>query len=159
MHVRVRPALRRLARLRTSEHGGALAELAVVLPLLILIAVGVMDYGRVFFTSIAVSNAARAGAEWGAQRLGVNSDKYAEMAAFAQLEGAEAGTITISANRVCRCGTTVVTCSTGADCGGGYGAAMQFVEVTATKSVTLLLRYPGLPTSVNISRTAIFRSQ
>ena len=61
----MRSAYRHLLRLRSSEHGGALAELAVVLPLLILIAIGVMDYGRVYFTAIAVANAARAGAEWG----------------------------------------------------------------------------------------------
>lgn len=149
----------RLASLRRSEQGGAMVELAVVLPVLILIAIGVMDYGRVFFTSIAVSNAARAGAEWGARGEGVNSDKFTEMQNFAKLEGAQAGTITVTANRTCRCGLTVVTCATAADCGGGYGPAAEFIDVTASKTVTLLIKYPGLPASINISRTATFRSK
>lgn len=134
-------------------------ELAVALPVLILMAVGVMDYGRVFFTSIAVSNAARAGAEWGAYGQGTRSDKFTEMGNFAKLEGAEAGTITVTANRTCRCGVTVVACSTTADCGGGYGPPAEFIEATASKTVALLIKYPGLPTSINISRTATFRSK
>ncbi len=151
--------IRTLDRLRRSEAGTAMVELAVVLPVLILLAIGVMDYGRVFFTSIAVSNAARAGAEWGAQRLGVNSDKFTEMADFAKLEGAQAGTINVTANRTCRCGVTEVPCSTTADCGGGYGPPAEFVNVTASKSVPLLIRYPGLRSSIDISRTATFRSK
>jgi Flp pilus assembly protein TadG len=150
---------RRLRRLPRSERGGALVELAVALPLLILIAIGVMDYGRVFFTSIAVSNAARAGAEWGAYGNGTRSDKFTEMGDFAKLEGAEAGTITVTANRTCRCGLTVVTCATATNCGGGYGPAAEYIEVTATKTVALILKYPGLPTAINISRTATFRSK
>jgi len=151
--------IRRLARLRSSEGGNAMVELAVALPVLILIAIGVMDYGRVFFTSIAVVNAARAGAEWGAFGQGTRSDKFTEMGDFAKLEGAEAGTITVTANRTCRCGVTTVTCSTTPDCGGGYGPPAEFIEATASKTVTLFLKYPGLPTSIPISRTATFRSK
>lgn len=148
----------RLRQLRHSEHGGAMVELAVVLPVLILISIGVMDYGRVYFTSIAVANAARAGAEYGAQNLGTYSDKHSDMQAFAQADGSEVGAITVTSARVCRCGSTVVTCSTTSECGGGYGPAMLFIEVTASKTVPLLLNYPGLPSSVSISRKAVWRA-
>jgi Flp pilus assembly protein TadG len=47
------------------EHGNALVELAVAIPILILIAVGVADYSRLYFTEITVANAARSGADWG----------------------------------------------------------------------------------------------
>jgi len=151
---------RKLHLFGLSEVGGAMVELAVVLPVLVLIAIGVMDYGRVYFTSIAVVNAARAGAEWGAQGgLGAYSTDAVGIRTFAQNDGAEVGTITITSNRVCRCSSTVVTCATASDCGGGYGPAMEFVEVTATKAVPLLLRYPGLPASITISRTAVFRAK
>jgi hypothetical protein len=136
-----------------------MVELAVVMPILILIAIGVMDYGRVYFTSIAVANAARAGAEWGAQNLGAFADKDPEIQAFAQADGAEVAPITVTSARVCRCGSTVVTCGTTADCGGGYGPAMEFVEVTASKSVALLIKWPGLPTTINVSRKAVWRAQ
>lgn len=149
----------RLQRFRKSERGGALIELAVVLPVLILVAIGIMDYGRVFYTSIAVSNAARAGAEWGAQRLGVNSADFTGMQDFAKLEGAQAATINVTANRKCRCTATEVACPTTTDCGGGYGPPAEFIEVTASKTVSLFLKYPGLPTSIPIARTATFRSK
>lgn len=151
-------AFQRLARLRRSEEGGAMVELAVILPVLILISIGVMDYGRVYFTSIAVANAARAGAEWGA-RTPANSVDQANIQNFAMLDGAEAGTITVTSNTYCKCGGTTVTCATTSDCGGGYGKPAVYVEVTASKTVALLLKYPGLPASVNISRTATFREQ
>ena len=54
-------------RHRTSGHhirrGAAALELAIVLPLLILLALGCADFGRFAYYSTAVQNAARAGAE------------------------------------------------------------------------------------------------
>ena len=132
-----------------------MVELAVVLPVLVLIAIGVMDYGRVYFTSVAVSNAARAGAEWGISQPG-NQTKFPEIEAFAKLDGAETGGITATAQRICKCGGTTVSCST--TC-GGYGVPRVYVEVTASKSVAMILNYPGLPSTITISRTATFRLQ
>jgi Flp pilus assembly protein TadG len=149
-------AFQRLRLLRRSEYGGAMVELAVVLPVLILLAIGVMDYGRVFFTSIAVANAARAGAEFGAAVTG-NQNDQTEIQNFAKLDGAEASPITVTSSTVCKCGGTVVTCS-GSTC-AGYGVPRVYIQVTASKNVALLLKYPGLSTTVTISRTATFRAQ
>jgi Flp pilus assembly protein TadG len=135
-----------------------MVELAVVLPVLIFIAIGVMDYGRVYFTSVAVANAARAAAEWGAYGMTGSYTNDAKMQAFGQLDGNEVGTITFNSSHFCECGTTSVACST-SECGSGYGPAQVYVTVTATKTVALLIRYPGLPSSVTISRSATFRSQ
>ncbi|MCI0456601.1 MAG: pilus assembly protein [Gemmataceae bacterium] len=44
------------------RRGAAAAELAVVLPVLMLIVVGALDFGRFAHSHIAVTNAARAGA-------------------------------------------------------------------------------------------------
>jgi Flp pilus assembly protein TadG len=51
---------------RTARHGAAAMELAFVLPILILLAVGCVDYGRYAYYSVGVQNAARAGAEYAA---------------------------------------------------------------------------------------------
>jgi Flp pilus assembly protein TadG len=45
-----------------TERGAAALEMAIVLPLLILILGGIIDYGRAFFTQIVLANAAREGA-------------------------------------------------------------------------------------------------
>jgi Flp pilus assembly protein TadG len=149
---------RRLFRIRRSERGGALVELAVVLPVIVLIAIGVMDYGRVYYTSVTVVNAARAGAEWGAYGRNGSVTDNTEIQNFAKLEGAEAGTINVTSHMVCRCtpGGATVSCTT--TCSGGYGAPQVYVTAIATKTVTLLLKYPGLPSTVTISDSATFRA-
>jgi Flp pilus assembly protein TadG len=154
-----RRIISRLTDLPRAESGGALVELAVILPILILISIGVMDYGRVYFTSVAVVNAARAGAEWGAfgEQGGYLNDT--DIQNFAKLDGAEAGTITVTSNHECRCPGSGATVSCTTACSSGYGMPKVFVVVTATKTVNLILKYPGLPTSVTISRTATFRAQ
>ena len=46
----------------SGERGQALVELALFLPILIVIVMGAVDFGRVFFAYTAVANAAREGA-------------------------------------------------------------------------------------------------
>lgn len=46
------------------ERGQGLLEFALILPILLLIAVGLLDLGRVFFASIIISNASREGARF-----------------------------------------------------------------------------------------------
>lgn len=48
------------------RRGAAAVEFAVVLPLLVLLLLGGADFGRCFYSAMAVTNAARAGAEYGA---------------------------------------------------------------------------------------------
>lgn len=50
-----------IPRLRKEEHGQALVEMALVLPLFLLLLFGVMEMGRVGYSYITVSNAAREG--------------------------------------------------------------------------------------------------
>jgi Flp pilus assembly protein TadG len=144
------------ARFWRADAGSAALELAVISPLILLLLIGVVDYGRAFFTSVTVTNAARAGAEFGAQGPQTSGDTVA-MRKFAQADAQEAGAITISARRYCECGAGVsdpacTACTLGA-------APDVFVEVTATKAFSMLLPYPGLPRTVTITRTATFRSQ
>ena len=138
-----------------NRKGGAAVELAVVFPLLLLLIVGVVDYGRVFYTSVTVANAARAGAEYGAT-VPNKSQNATEMRQQALADGGEAGAITIATRTYCRCGGATAGC--GSFCGSG-AAPEVYVEVTATKVVTMLLRYPGLPNSITVSRKALFQAQ
>ncbi len=54
------------ARVRKPTRGQGLVEFALVLPLLVLIIFGVLDLGRAFYSLIAITNAAREGARYGA---------------------------------------------------------------------------------------------
>lgn len=150
----VRPFLKALF---SSVAGGAAVELAVVLPVLLLLAVGVSDLGRVFFTGITVANAARAGAQYGAQSTATSADTVSINLA-ATNDAADAGAVTVSSRSFCRCDAGEIgDCTTG-DC-PGYGIYRLYVEVTVTKAVNLLFQYPGLPSTVTLSRTATFRVQ
>src|SRR5512141_2596665 len=46
--------------------GQSLAEFAISLPILLLLIVGALDLGRVYFAQMTVTNAARVAARWGA---------------------------------------------------------------------------------------------
>lgn len=48
------------------RRGAAAVEFAIVLPILILLLLGGADLGRCFYSAMAVTNSARAGAEYGA---------------------------------------------------------------------------------------------
>lgn len=57
----------RFRRVR-QETGSAIVELAVVFPLLVLLLAGLADFPRVFFWDVELTNAARAGAQYGSIR-------------------------------------------------------------------------------------------
>ena len=65
-----------------SERGQSLVELALVLPLLILLLAGVADLGRAFFSYIQITNAAREGAR-AASRLSCYRLDTTQQAAYA----------------------------------------------------------------------------
>lgn len=149
---------RHFARFRERESATALIEFAIVVPVLTLLAIGMADYGRVYFTAIKVANAATAGAQYGSQDTGFSGNTAGIVQAAR--DDAEDQTLTVSSNMSCRCSSTggVVACTSVC---GTYtdGFAQSYVQVTATKTVSLLIHYPGLPQTVEVSRTAIFRVQ
>ncbi|MFT4471609.1 TadE/TadG family type IV pilus assembly protein [Arthrobacter sulfonylureivorans] len=83
---------------RNSERGAAAVEMAIVLPLLVLILMGIMEFGRVFYVQISLSHAAREGARYAAIH---HDDAGYDAAAFtldaspllASLAGTEAATV------------------------------------------------------------------
>lgn len=52
-----------------SQHGQALVEFALVLPVLLLLVFGIIEFGRIYASNIMINNAAREGAR--AASLGV----------------------------------------------------------------------------------------
>lgn len=148
----------RLKAIPGREAGGAAVELAVVLPILVLIAIGIADYARVFATGITIASAAKAGAQYGAQNTATSGDT-ADIHNAARQEGQEVAPIVVTSNRICRCpgSENGVDCITGS-C-GSYGVPRVFVSVTASKSVAMLFNYPGLPSTIPVRRTATIRVQ
>ena len=56
--------LKQLFKKQDRQSGQAVVELALMLPILILILVGILDLGRIFEAQVTITNAAREGARW-----------------------------------------------------------------------------------------------
>jgi len=151
----LRPVRSWTRRLRAQDSGAAALELAVVLPVLILLAIGVVEFGRAYFTGIKVANAAMAGAHFGAQSSGSADPDF-----IRQVARDDAGdqSLAVNSNGTCRCpdSETVVACSSVCT---GYGNPQFFIEVTVSTSFSLLFGYPGLPSTIAVTRTATMRAQ
>ena len=59
----------RLSRFVRNEHGVAMVEMALVLPIIIMLFLGMVDFGRALFLYNNLANAAREGARYGAARV------------------------------------------------------------------------------------------
>ena len=56
------------------RRGLALTEFALTIPLAFVLFIGILDFGRVFYTAMTVSHAARAGVQYGAQNSLTSGD-------------------------------------------------------------------------------------
>ena len=139
-----------------NRRGGALLELAVVMPVLILLAVGVADYARAYKTSVAVVNAAAAATQVGARSAGASGDTAA-MTSQAIADASPVTLDTVTSSRFCRCSNGSTPACTGS-C-SGYGVPQVFVQVRVRKNYAMLFRYPGLPATIAVMRTATLRVQ
>jgi Flp pilus assembly protein TadG len=140
-----------------TDTGGALVEMALVIPLLVLLCLGVADFGRAFYHGITFSHAARAGAAYGSQSNGHTGDT-AGIRLAAEQEAQNILPISVASQRVCECSDgTTVACTT-ANC-AGYGAPRASVRVTTSQIFTTLIPYPGIPSLVPLARTAKVRVQ
>ena len=154
-----RTKIQRQARgLATSEEGSALAELAIILPMLCLLLVALIEVGRFGYYSILVGNAARAGVQYGAQDVTTARDKAA-MQSSALNDGQNVSGLSAVASYSCTCADgTTADCLTAAVCPNSH--RILFVQVATAGTFPSLLNYPGLPDSlrsVTVNATATMR--
>ena len=67
---------RLIKRMRKSEAGQSMVEMALVLPILLLLVGGIMDFGWLFYNQLALTNAAREGARYAAIHYHTSTDWY-----------------------------------------------------------------------------------
>ena len=144
-------------RRRRWDGGSAAVEVALVTPLLVGLLLAALDFGRVFHYAIAVTGAAHAGAQWGSTSF-ANSQNTTQMRTVAENHAPGMG-VTASATSICRCGNGTATPSPQACNSGCTGTLRVYASVTATRTFTTLVNYPGIPATIAITRTAQMRSQ
>jgi Flp pilus assembly protein TadG len=148
----------RLEFLLSSEEGQSIFELAVMAPLLLLLMAGAVVLGGFIYDGIEVGNAARAGVQYGAQNLLTAGDS-AGIASAAKTDASQVANLTVSPSTYCACDsskTTAVACpTTNVSPCASTDHLDYFVQVIASSTFTPLIRFPKLPSSITISRTAI----
>lgn len=137
-----------------SRYGQAVVELALTSPFLLLFSLVAADACRVYFTSIAVNNAAKAGAQYGAQSLAKSGD-ISGMQNAAIADAPEIYGIGATASVYCKCPNQSGTFS----CRSLNNCADKraYVEVDTSSNFHTLIKYPGIPDSVPVSGQAIMR--
>ena len=74
MHIINTDPKMKTKRIITDQKGGALIELAIVLPLLVLLLIGAVEFGILYYNKQVITNASREGARAGI--IDIMSDDY-----------------------------------------------------------------------------------
>ena len=140
-----------LRRRGRSESGQALVEVALVGSLLVFFLMGVLEFGQVTQKSIAVSNAARAGVQYGAQTGYTAQDTTGIQNAAAAAAPSIALVTTSSYGCVCSDGSAS-TCAYN-DCSNSH--ILETVTVNTQATFTPVIKLPGFPSTYTLKGQAI----
>ncbi len=112
-----------------------MVELAVLLPLLILLFVIAVDFARVFYFSVTLTNCARAGAMYASDPTVSSESPFASTQAAALADA-----------------TNLSPAPTISTVSGSDSAGRPYVEVTAAYTFQTITGFPGVPNQVNLTR-------
>ena len=127
--------MRYFLKIRHSRPGVAAVELAVLLPLLCFLFVVAVDYARVFYFTMTVTNCARSGAIYGGQNPTTANDQTGISAACK----VDAGNLDTTQMKV----TSVTDSAT----------SPTYVFITVTYPFSTITNFPGITSTTTISRT------
>jgi len=135
---RPRNDLRKRTRVR-GDRAQSMVEFALVAPFLIILMLGVIDYGRVYFAYVSVTNGARTGADFASDSTtaAANIDGIRSAALAETLE-----LLNTSSDN------PQVSVVTGTDSQGRV-----YADVTMQYTFTTIFPWPGLPDSMEVTRT------
>jgi len=135
------------------DSGQSILETALVAPLLIIILVGAAEFGRLAFAAVEVSNAASAGARYGAQNGSTASDSTGISNAAANDAGNLTGLSTTSSiSCICSDGTAA-SCTDNSAC--STSNIEESVTVSSQASFDPLIHLPGFPKTFTLKGQAI----
>lgn len=150
-------------------------EVALLAPVVLLILMIVVDAGRMFFAYLQVSEAARAGAQYGSQSLQTSSD-ITGMQTYAT-NAAPNISVTSTATYFCCCpnaagttctnfGSTAPTTTFALSCGvdpltrtPACPDWRKYEQVSASSTFTTIITYPGIPHTLAFTTKSLMRSK
>lgn len=143
-----------LEQLFKRDDGSQLVEVACVLPLLLLVFVGAVDFGRAYFFRLEVDSAAEVAAFYAL----LNPGDTDGIRAAAALDSPDLPNLTASSTSGAECSDGSNSTSQASITPQCSISAVRYIEVTTTASYSPILRYPGIPTSVTLIGKSRMRS-
>lgn len=141
-------------KIASSETGSSLVEMAFFLPVLFLLMMGVVDFGRAYYLANEVAGAAHAGAVYGSQDITDTTG----MQNAAKLNAPDVSGLSASASWGCECsdGTSrSASCTATPTCSVNV---VYYATVTATETYKPIMPWTGINSSMTITRSATMRS-
>lgn len=134
------------------EHGGALVETALTMPIFLVLLAGAAEFGMASYASVEVENAALAGAQYGVQSASTSGDTTGiQTAATNDAPNIVLGATTVSHSCICSDGSASTCLST--DCSSSH--IETILSVQTQTSFNPGIRVPGLPASFTMYGHAI----
>jgi Flp pilus assembly protein TadG len=143
-------------KLRHREAGQSFVEIALMMPVLVILLVGAAEFATVLYASIEVSNAARAAVAYGSIAPGNTSGiKTAAIMDAGNLNPALAtSNVTVSPVGVCSLGSACTgpgsTCVAGTDCTGAGDHIETILTVDISYPFTPKIHLPFVPASYTL---------
>jgi Flp pilus assembly protein TadG len=121
---------------RKFQRGQALAEMAIMLPVLIILVMGAADFGRVYYHFMAVESAAAAGAQYGCVSPAKAADTNGiRLAAMRQVQDITNRSVVVVSSQVTN----------------------SILTVNVKARFVTLMHWPLMPTNTLVSRSAQMR--
>jgi Flp pilus assembly protein TadG len=146
-----RPSILRLSG-RKGEKGQSLVEVALTLPLLILLLVGAAELGWVAYAAIEVSNAASAGVQYGAQTTITASDTTGIQTAATD-DAANLRGLTATSSFSCICSNGSASTCLRTDC--STSNIEEILTVKTQAPISPLIKLPLLPATFTLHGQAV----
>ena len=133
----------------------AAVEVALIAPVLVVLLMIVGEFLRIYYTTIELNNAARAGVQYGINSP-ANAANLQGMQQAALTDGGDIAGMTATASEYCECSDgSAVSCGTANACAD----ERVYVEVDTSATFYTLTDWPGIPRSIALSGKAIMREQ
>ena len=116
--------------------GTAVVELAALLPLLVLLFLVTVDFARVFYFTLTLTNCARAGALYASDPVAAAESPFPSLQSAALADAANISP------------PPTISSTTGVDASG-----RAYVEVTANYSFVTVTSFPLIPSQMQLTRT------
>jgi Flp pilus assembly protein TadG len=136
------------------SRGQASVELALSVPLLILLLLVVVEAGRICLIAISLASAARAGVQYGAQSLTTVSDNVGIQSAAAA-DAPNLPSMIATGGHFCKCADGTASTCLATDCATSH--RVVYVKTDTSATYTPLLTWPGMPITMTLTGKAIMR--